>query len=116
MDVSTMRSMARQPRAMRRAVITLSGKHRKADDRVRGMELPFPRPPKLPPPCLDGEHDATAGKAWMQGAHPPACHAAGLVLVRCQVVGVAVCGVRPHLPPKGTYAPVLGVIITGRAR
>jgi hypothetical protein len=65
MDVSTMRPMARQPLAMRRAVITLSGKHRKADDRVRGMELLFPSPRD------DGERDATTAEtAWMQERIP----------------------------------------------
>lgn len=99
--------------------IALSGKHRKAMDRVGGAELILPWPPGLAdgtrgaPLAEDEERDATPAEiAAAEQIVGPACAAAGLVPVRFAVAMLRLPGTAPR-----AGRPVerrLVVLITGR--
>jgi hypothetical protein len=94
--------------------IALSGKQKKAADRVGGAELILPWPPGLPPgPPIADVRDATpAEHAAAEAIVGPACHAADLVPVRSTVAVLR----RPtsfRLRP-GTVEPHLIVLVIGR--
>jgi hypothetical protein len=98
--------------------IALSGKHRKAMDRVGGAELMLPWPPGLPsgPPVTDTREATPAEHRAAEEIVGPACRAADLVPIRSTVAILR----RPALaPPSVIWQPGvtmqhLVVLIIGR--